>query len=169
MKHVTRRALLGSAAIAPIALAGCAELRGGSLPSAKLAQVLSDVRDIASGLVGVLPSLGSIQGIPASVVATAGDYIVKIKDVSGQLASVTTASAAQPLVKQLESLVNALLAAVTPFVAGIPTVGAIFAAANVLLPVIETAVGLIVPAQAPAMAGMTPAEARLILRAAAAR
>lgn len=171
MKHVSRRALLGATAIiAPLTLAGCGALRSTNiLPSDKLAQALSDVRDIASGLANVLPSLGSIQGIPTAVVASAGDYVVKIQAVAGQLANVTTATDAQPFIKQLEALVNALVAAVTPFVAGIPTVGPVFAAANVLLPIVETAVGLLVPAQAPMAGGMTPDEARLILRAAAAR
>lgn len=160
----TRRQMLiglGSAAALPL-LAAC---QGAAAPT-NLSQALADLSTLASGLSGVLPSLSSIAGIPADVLKRAQTIIPQISQVAGSVSGAASASALQSPVKQIETLVNSLVSAVTPFVAAVPTVGPIFAAASVLLPVIETAIGMVVP---PSAGPMSPAEARLILAAAARR
>lgn len=158
---LTRRELMATTALMP--LAACA----GTTPSAALIQAIQDVQTIAAGLAGVLPGLGSIPGIPATVVGKAGSIISEIQAVAQQMAGVTTTAGAQGSVQQLETLLNTLVAAVAPFVAAVPVVGQVFAAAAVLLPVIEAAVGLIVKPAARLEAALTPDQARLILQAAA--
>lgn len=158
---MNRRELLATTALLP--LVACASTGG------TLSQAISDVQTIASGLAGVLPQLGAVTGIPASIVGQAGGIISKIQSIASAMAGVVSTAAAQGAVQQLETLVNGLIAAVAPFVAAVPVVGQVFAAAAVLLPVIEAAVGLVVAPPARAIRGvapMTPDQARMILEAA---
>ena len=158
---VTRRILLGATVFAPVALAGCATLTG--KPNQIAAQVLSDVNLVASGLANALPGLQASNVVPAAVMAKAQALVGKIQASAASMSATISKNAAQPIVTQIEQDVNAFAA----LLAGLPLpppYAQIVQAAVVLLPVIEIGVGLAVPAGA--SHAMTPAEARLVLKAA---
>ena len=168
MREMTRRALLRSTALVPVAaVVACAGQTAAGLP----AQLLSDVQTLASGVAGILPTLGAVAGIPAATVSQVGGDIAELQQAAGTLSGVATTTAAQPVVQQIEGYVNAIVGIAAPLLAATPA-GPILAAATVLLPVIEAAVGLVLPPSAPpaavaaAASQMTPAQARLILAAA---
>jgi hypothetical protein len=169
---LSRRTLLtgvivSPAILAPGLIAGCQNLSGSSATQVA-AQVVSDVGTIAAGLAGALPALGATGAVPAALVAKVGGWVATIQQVAGQVVNGMPQASAQPLVKQIEGLVNDIVMAL----AGVPLpppFGPALAAAAVLLPVIETAIGLAVPGAARmTAAAMSPDEARLILRGAAA-
>lgn len=154
MNTLSRRALLRATAIAPIAaLMACA---GQTVPQA-LQQAASDASLIANGLAAVMPQLSPL--VSASTLATAQGWLTKLQSAASQLAGIPTTTGAVPLVQQIEQGVNAIVGIAAPLLAATPA-GPILTAATVLLPVLETAVGLFVP---PAAGGMTPDQARLIL------
>lgn len=130
------------ALLAP-SLGACAFLQKQTPPSvsAGIATALGDVQILSQGLQGALGALKQVQGIPQDVVTSAGNIVGQINTVAAQMQSATTSAQAQKLVQQISLLVNTLVQGVTPFVAGTPA-GPIFAAASVLLPVIEVAVGI---------------------------
>ena len=114
----------------------------------------------------LIPQLVSlnIPGVTPAIVATVSDAVAGAQSVAQALKGVLTQAAAQTLVKKLETYVNAVVTAL----AGLPLPGVlstIVQAAAVLLPVIETTIGLFV-ASAP-KGGMSAAEARVVLKAAA--
>lgn len=161
-------AVLGLALVsAPIGvgLAGCARLQGLSA-SQQLDQVASDVATIANGLAAVLPRLGQVRGIDPATVAKVGGYVTDLQKLSTALAKARTTPQAQPLVKQVESVVNAIAGSLVGLALP-PPIGPAVAAAGVLLPVVETAVNLVVP-PTPAAGGMTPDQARALLQSLAA-
>ena len=158
---LSRRAILGATALAPLALAGCATFTG-KTPTQIAAQVLSDVNLVASGLANAMPGLAASKAVPAATLARAQAYVAQVQAAAAQMQGVVTKGAAQPIVTQIETDVNALAG----LLAGLPLpppYAQVFQAAVVLLPVIEVSVGLAVPAGA--SHAMTPAEARLVLAA----
>ena len=159
--NMTRRALLGATVLAPVALAGCATLSGN--PNEIAAQVLNDANLIASGLANALPGLQASNVVPAGVMAQAQALVGKIQASAASMSATISKNSAQPIVTQIEQDVNSFAA----LLAGLPLpppFAQVVEAAVVLLPVIEIGVGLAVPAGA--SHAMTPAEARLVLKAA---
>ena len=159
--NMTRRAILGATVFAPVALAGCATLSGN--PNQIAAQVLNDANLIASGLANALPGLQASKVVPAGVMAQAQALVGKIQASAASMSATISKNSAQPIVTQIEQDVNAFAA----LLAGLPLpppYAQVVQAAVVLLPVIEIGVGLAVPAGA--SHAMTPAEARLVLKAA---
>lgn len=150
-------------ACAPIALAGCATLTGRTAATIA-AQVVSDAQTIATGLSGVLPALTALRTIPAATASSVSTLLSEAIGVAKSISSGMTASAAQPLVKQIEGDVNAAVQALAVLPLP-PSIESVLLAAQVLLPVVESAVGLAVPAGA-VKGGMTPAQARAVLKAA---
>ena len=163
---ISRRQLLGGAATGAIALAlaGCAT---GQNAGATLQQAISDAELIANGLAAALPQLGKV--FTAGVLAKASAAIADIKTAAAAVAAAVSASAAQPAVAQLAAAVNGLVAAL----AGLPLpapISTALAAAAVLLPIIESTVGMAITAvTAHALPAMTPGEARKVLAAMAAK
>ena len=159
--NMTRRAVLGATVFAPVALAGCATLSGN--PNQIAAQVLNDANLIASGLANALPGLQASKVVPAPVMAQAQALVGKIQASAASMSATISKNSAQPIVTQIEQDVNSFAA----LLAGLPLpppYAQVVQAAVVLLPVIEIGVGLAVPAGA--SHAMTPAEARLVLKAA---
>ncbi|MGA9865253.1 MAG: hypothetical protein WBQ75_02310 [Acetobacteraceae bacterium] len=152
-----RRTLLaGAALLAATSLAACAT--GTPTPAA----VASDVNLIATAFAAMLPTLASIPGINASTTASVNQAIGDLQVAATAIVSAATTAAAQPVVSRVETDVNAVIAVLAglPLPAPIP---AVLEAASVLLPIIETAVGMttlvgITPAT------MTPTQARAALR-----
>lgn len=159
---MNRRHFLASAG----ALAGIAALAGCATGSPPLAQVVADVQTIASGLSGAIEKLppGIIPGGTPSVITAA---LADLQAVAASIGAADTAAAAQPLVQRVAVDVNVVVGALASLPLPAP-VSTAFQAAMVLLPVIEAAVGMMVPAGATPGA-MTPAQARVVLRDAAIR
>lgn len=157
---LNRRTLLASSAIIP--LAGCA----GMGTDASISAIARDASILASGLMGAIAQLGSLA-IPATVSAA----LAGLQSVADALSTVASQSAALPLVQKIESYVNVIVQAL----ASIPLLPApvtlALQAATILLPIIEAAVGMVLPASSMraklAPSNMSPSEARLILIGAA--
>lgn len=151
---VSRREVLGLIASAP--LAGCA---GSTTTGAIASQVVSDVGLIASGLAGALPGL---TGISASTASTITGYVNQLTSLAGGVTTLLTATSAQPIIQQVISIVEDIAAIAGPALP--PPWGTAIMAAEVLLPVLASAVGIFMPAAAAAPA-MSPSQARLVLSA----
>lgn len=166
---MNRRQILAASAWLPIGyvVSGMSSCGGVAVVSQQAAQ---DVSLIANGLSSALSGLGNVQGISASLVGTVGSYVAAIQKVASSvtagMANATAASAVQQIETLLNSIVGALagLALPSPF-------GPVLAAATVLLPIVEAAIGMVVAAvhPAPAASAMTPDAARLVLQAATAK
>lgn len=148
---------------AALALSSCTN--GGT--NADLVRVSTYANAIASGLKNVLPQLASVTGVSAGIMEKVSADVADIQAVAATLQTTSTANAAQPMVSRIEGDVSAVLGAL----AGIPLpspIGQVIAAVNVLLPVIETIVGVVVPSGAAnkaAAAHMTEAQALAVLGA----
>ena len=158
---ITRRRLLSSTALVPFgaALAGCATLQAPGVP-AGLQQVAQDVALIAQGLGHATLSLPGL--IPAGTLATVQKYLAQINQVAELLGQAPTAAAGAPLIQQLEGAINGIVAATGTLQLPGKWNDAL-AAVEALLPVIEVAVGLVVPTARAARSAMTPAQARQLL------
>lgn len=154
---VSRREVLGLLAAAP--LAGCA---GSTTTGSVIAgQVVTDVGLIATGLAGALPGLVG-AGLSTSTVATVGGYVNQLQSLASSVTTALTTTSAQPVIQQVLSVVEEIAAVAGPSLP--PPWGLAVSAAEVLLPVLASAVGLVMTQTATAAApAMTPAEARLVL------
>jgi len=168
---LSRRALLAATALAvpSLALVGCAGMSSQQV----INTAAQDTATIAAGLKGALANIGTlnIKGLTSDKVQTAEMAVADLQVAAAALAQASTAGAAQPIVQQVEGDVNALVGAL----AGIQwppeqkSIATALAAAQVLVPVIESAVGMVTAAtQKPATsAAMSPDAARAILLGAA--
>lgn len=159
---ISRRTLMTmTSSVALLALAGCSSMARSGLAK----QVVDDVAAIAGGLQAVLGPLSTIVGISPSTLATVSNLVSGITAVAQQVSAATTTSAAQPLVQQIEADVNAVVAALASLPLP-PQISMALMAAQVLLPLIEAAVNLVItPAPPKAVAsGMTPNGARIYLK-----
>lgn len=130
-----------------------------------VAVVAQDVAIIANGLKGALPALAVAAKIPAENMASINQAITSLETLSSVVASAASTTQALPAIQQVETDVNAIVAALVG-IPGLPTnVTLALAAAQVLLPVIETSVGMIVPPPAPTAHAyaLSPEDARAIL------
>jgi hypothetical protein len=164
---VSRRTVLSMAAALPIA--ACA----GQSASQVTQEVVSDIGLVATGLNGALPALAQVAGISASTVATVGQYVGKVQTLASGVSTALSTSSALSTVQQIGSVIGQIATVAGPLLP--PPWGTAVAAAEVLLPVIEAGVGMIVNATnstaAPGAAApvMSPDAARLILRGFAAQ
>ena len=158
--------------LAPLALAAC---NNPAQIDTVLATVVADAQTIAGGLQGMLPQLGALNlpGLTPAVMAIVGSAVADLQGVATSLQSVSAVASAQPLVQKIESYVNVIVSTLAALPLP-PPISTILVAASVLLPVLESTVGLIVNSLTPATAKaagstMTAPTARLILKASAAR
>jgi hypothetical protein len=160
---ITRRSLLRTTALVPLGLAGCAGLIGAI---AVAPQVAADVALIASALRVLLPILEAATNLNASARATISSIIDEIAAMSAEVAKASTVDVAKVLIEQLVRGVSTI-AALLMGGSFPPIVNAIIADVLALIPAIEAAVGIPVPAPTPAVMGafaMTPAAARADLQ-----
>lgn len=130
-------------------------------------QIVSDVNSIAAGLSGVLPVLAAVKGVPADAIAKVQSIMAQVLEAANAIGQTTSQSAALPALQQFGALTGQVITLVTPFLGLLPPPwGTVVLAAQVLLPVVLSAVGLLQQQRgiAPSAGGMTPAQARLILR-----
>ena len=164
-----RRHLLATAALLP--LAACAP-PGQSGSAVTPSQVVNDIGLIATGLTGALPALG-LAGVSASTVATVGKYVSQISGLASSVSTALSTSAALPVVEQIGSVLQQILTVAGPLLP--PPWGTAVMAAEVLLPVIESGVGMLVNAATPAptapapLITMTPDQARQFLASVASK
>lgn len=150
-------------ALAPsVALGGC--LTG---PDQAIATVANDAKLIASGLQGVLVQLGNLNvaGLTPAILATVGSAVTNLQAVADAIAGVATNAAAQPLVQKIETYVNTIVSALAVLPLP-PPISTALQAAAILLPIIEAAVGMVLPASTARAAkglALTPDQARLVL------
>jgi len=166
---------------APLVLAAC----GGGAPSQTLTTVVQDVQTIAMGLSKTLTQLSmlNLPGLTPAILDICQTALAGIQTVGQALLGVSSTTDAQPLVQRVEGYVNAFVGAL----AFLPLPGPIqlaLVAATILLPIIESAVNLVVtaktvmpvtvssgaasitvltPAPSAAAPVMTPAQARATL------
>lgn len=172
-----RNLLLGSTALGVTACAG-------QTVDQDVVMVAADASTIANGLTGVLAQLGPLAatyGIPASTMASVSTAVAGLQAIAAQMSGVTTAAAAQPMVQKIETYVNTIVSALAAFPLIPPPISTTLTAAAILLPVIESVVGIVINNVAPAAVRRASVgvsniptkaqadQARLILRAAAVR
>lgn len=163
MQIMTRRALLRSTALVPIAaLAACNGMSAAQIGQ----QVAGDVSLLGTGLAGALPGLVSLKVLTGADVSKVSGLVGQLTQLASGVSSALTQTAAQPVIQQIGGVLAQIAAVAGPLLP--PPWGTAIMAAQVLFPVIASAVGLI--SQAAPLAGpMTPDQARAALRAAAAR
>lgn len=161
-----RRTMLIGAAAVPLAACSSAQ------PDPNLTQAVADVNALSAGLSGMLAGLSAsgVSGLTPDVLATVNGAIANLKTAAAAIAKTATAVAAQPVVQQVEGYVNTVVSVLGALPLP-PPISTILEAASVLLPIIETTVGLLAPTAGMRMkaAAMTPDQARLILLGSAAK
>ena len=165
MLTVTRRALLRSTAIVPVAVAldGCAQLQSAFQAVPGLAK---DADLIAQAVALILPSIRTLTGLAGGAWNEANKLVATIENTAGQISGAS--GAALPSMVQTIGTALAGLAGTLLGVPGLPTiVSTVLGAAGALLPALEQAVGI---AQAPITqrrfaAALTPDQARVQLQA----
>ena len=151
---------LFTASVTLVPLAGCNAVGQTSVP-AGLQQAAQDVSLIASGLGSATLSLTGL--VPPATLATIQKALTEINQVATLLGQAPTAAAGAPLVQQLEGSINAIVGATATL--QLPGKwNAALAAVQVLLPVVEIAVGLVTPPRM-ARTAMTVEQARATLAA----
>jgi hypothetical protein len=154
----TRRSILAMAGAA-VALSAC----GTTITSSQLA---TDVQLIASGLSSAITAIAAIPGVPAATVTQLQGYLATIKTDAGQVAA-ATASAGTNVVQEIASTVQTVAGIALPLIPGGSAIVPIINAAISLLPTILAAAGVTSATKTSPV--YSPEQARLILRAAAAK
>lgn len=157
---MTRRKLLCSVSV--LALSGCvSQITDTALSTliTKVTELVGGLSALPSWLAGLLPvgGLAKITGLVSQLVA-----------LGRSIAAAASIKDALPLVGQLASLVDAILAVIPP--GALPEkVTKLLSAASTYLPIILALVGLFAAPRAARFAAMSEAEARGVLLAAAGR
>lgn len=157
-----KRCFIALAALVAVTVSAC-----GTTTNSNVATVAGYASTIAGGLKGALPTIASIAGINPATEATIATTVADLQVVAAQLQTAASASAAQPLVKQLEADINTVVAATATIQGLPPNVQLALQAAQVLLPPMEQVIGMVVPSPAAARAKavpMSPAAATCILK-----
>lgn len=158
--EMTRRGAIAGLGLvvvtAGLVLNGCAS--GSFTP----AQAAADLSTLATGLSGAWKQINALPNmvVPVAVDTAVTNAFSALSKASSDLAASLTQTSAQSAVLQAEGAVNTIVADLSALPGIPPNIQLIFQAASVLLPVIETAVGFIVPAKA---GSMTPEDARMVL------
>jgi len=152
------------AGIASLAMLAACSTNPGA-PSVTLQLVATDISTIATGLNTALNNPAVVAAIPGGVLpAKVSEALTDLMTVSQAAAAAPDAAAMKGSVSIVESDVNVIVGAL----AGLklpPPAPTILLAATVLLPAIEVAVGIVVPASASASTSkMSPDAARVHLK-----
>src|SRR6266568_9487181 len=161
---VSRRALLSM--LPAVVLCGCATVQN-------ISQAASDAAAIAAALKGLLPTIVRITGIGTALSTTLGGVVDELSSVAAQIAAAKSGTLVS-LVQRLGAGVITIATLLAP-VAGLPIwVLTVLGAAQALLPIIMSSIGVVAtpPTSLSAKFGeaiaMRPEEARSILKLAAA-
>jgi hypothetical protein len=129
--------------------------------------IASDITDIAQGFLGVTPIIAAIPGLASSALASISDAVGNLQQIAEKVRQAVSTIAAQPLVQQVETNLNAIIAVLANVPALPPVIQVVLQAATILLPLIEAAVNLVIPPRLAARAAathMSPDQARAVLR-----
>lgn len=155
---MNRRGFMLFAGCGALSLSGCA------IPTKALTitgTAVSDISLIASGIAAGFPALEASGLVNAKTLATVQGYITQLTSIAGTITNTSSQLQGQSAVQQMETILNAIVAALAGLSLPAPF-GPALIAANALLPVVEVAVGLAVSAVAGAPA-MSPEAARAAL------
>lgn len=104
----------------------------------------SDASALATGLGNLLPQFSSITGLPTSASAAASTALAAAAALAKQLASTATSVTGASLLSQIEGYVNTAFQALSPFFSLLPApFSTALTAINLLLPFVETALGMV--------------------------
>lgn len=146
------------------ALAACANTSTNT--NTTVSNLANDIALIAGGLQGVLPSIAAIHGLSASGLAKVNQAVADLQVLAREIGAVVDTTAAQSIVRQVETDVNAIITVVAALPSIPESVSLALQSASVLLPIIELAVGITVPQKVTARAAKTslaPSQARNVL------
>lgn len=156
--NITRRIVFSAGLASMFAIAACTTQQANTIGQ----QVVTDVNILSNGLTPILPQLA--PSVPPDAQARIAVLVAQVQAAVNAIVPGMTAALAQPTVVTIGNAVNAI-AAELQTVPGIPTnVRNTVTAAQALLPLIEVAVNMVIPVGA-SPSGMSPAQARMILRA----
>jgi len=158
-RHLLSLAVGGSA----LSMAACSTITAPFTVS----QVATDVATMADGFLAVLPVIGATMHLTPSVMATVSSAISDLQTLAHQIQTATDLTVTQPIIQQVEADVNTIVSALAGLPLLPPQITLALQSAVVLLPIIEAAVNLMVPAKLTARAAnipMTPEQARLNLQ-----
>lgn len=182
---LSRRKLLelsGVTSLSAIAVAACGIIPT-SLTSALtgpngISTVVTDLNAFITGVQGAMTTITGFATqlkitIPASVSTTVGNGIAALQTLVTNISNAETAVAAAPFVTQAEAAINSIVSTLEGW-AGVPVqiqtiVSDVSLAIETLLPEILSAAGIALPGSAAANTGLTPAQARAMLAALAAK
>lgn len=109
-----------------------------------ISTIISDVQLIAGGVQSTVSTLAFLPGINPTMLTNVNTALGALQTTLAALQTATTATAAQPLLQQIDAAINAIVGAV----AGIPglpfEVTLALDAASILLPIIEAAVNQVI-------------------------
>jgi hypothetical protein len=142
---VSRRALLATAAIAP--LAGCAALGIGGTPTPT--QLQDDVTTLANGLAGIVTALKSLPVADQPSATVLAQIQTELDALKADAAAIgATATPNQTVLQQISNAVGIIATLATPFFPVAGTVAMVVQGALAFLPTILGVIG-ITAAQAP--------------------
>ena len=151
---MNRRTLLVAAALLPVA--GCAQI---NLTPSSLA---SDAALIVNGINTVAKNYAAGFGLPANTVNQIQGWAAAASKAASDISATISTASSLTNVQAIATALNGIVGVLATVPVLPPVVTAALTAAQVLLPVIESLVGITVPAGA-APAGMTPDAARAYL------
>ena len=145
---VDRRLLLTGAAA--VSLASCAALQQNpsNNPATVLVVVVAAVQGVAADAVTFLRQLQTIQPPPSwltpALVTQVSGLVSQLDAAAGQIEGVASLAAAEPIVQQIETIINELVsvAATLPLP---PPISMYIQMAALALPILEAIVGLVIP------------------------
>ena len=158
-KRLDRRALLGMAAIAPVA-AAC---NGFTQVVSNLPTYATDVQNIATDLTALTNTIGMIQGIPAATVAKVQGAISKLSGLAAQISAAATAVAGQTPTALLGQFGNTVLGIIQSIggSGATGTLGTVLQAISAVLPSILSVAGIALAG--PVTSTMTETQGRAYL------
>jgi hypothetical protein len=127
-------------------LLGLAACKSGNT---NLATAANYVSSIATGFLNVLPKFADIEGMPTALMAQIGQWIADLQNLAAVIKTTAEATAAQPVVQQVEADVNAIVGALAGFPIIPPPISTVLTAATFLLPVIEAAINMLLLPEPP--------------------
>lgn len=144
MEQITRRALLRTTAVAPIVFAaGCAGISTALTPE-NVQKLIDNFTTISDAVLAAEPAITTISGMTTSTKNTVNDIMAGIKSVAAEAKTLWTTSAGTTLVQKLEAGVSSLASLSTTL--KLPSrVKTILDDALLVMPLVKTAVGLLVP------------------------
>src|ERR1700722_4793643 len=128
MNHITRRRLLRTASVVPVAaaLAACGALTPSPTPSPTPTPTPSSAPAWVTGIddVGAMVSTGIAElqgfGLGGAALSTAQSIVAGIEQAAGAVGALSTPAAGSSALATIESYVNQLAPVVAPFVSLIP-------------------------------------------------